>query len=138
MYKNTDLAELWIKRHDNDQTLRREKGEFNPSTIRDTLHKTNKHAAKKFDTLYKQAIDFGGHPNERSVTGSLDMVDSSGERIFKQLLFHDDDESLGFAMGATFESGMCALEIFQDVFSARFELKGVRSELLELKREFKI
>jgi hypothetical protein len=35
-----------------------------------TVTAVNQHAAKRFEELYQRTIDFGGHPNERSVTGN--------------------------------------------------------------------
>jgi hypothetical protein len=94
----------------------------------------NRHAAKVFDSLYQRSIDFGGHPNERSVTGNMRLVKLEGRTEFQQVYLHDDSLMLDHGLKTTAQAGVCALEILQEVFTARFELLGVRVKLLDLRR----
>jgi uncharacterized protein (DUF433 family) len=40
--------------------------------------------------LYQQAIDMGGHPNERAITGNMDIVEADGRKEFRQIYLHRD------------------------------------------------
>ena len=134
IHKNTGLGETWLRRHDDAATMTAVKSAFTVSNIRATIGKSNQHAAKVFNELYQRAIDFGGHPNERSVTGSLAIIEQGDRKEFLQIYLHSDDLALDHALKTTAQTGLCALEIFQEVFAARFELLGVRAELLELRK----
>ena len=124
----------WLERHKDEATLKAVKTEFKISNIRATIEKTNRHAAKRFDELYQRAIDFGGHANERAATGSCVIKKRNGSREYQQIYLHGDDLSLDHALKTTANTGACALEIFQEVFGPRFEILGVRAEMLELRR----
>jgi hypothetical protein len=39
-----------------------------------------------------------------------------------------------YGLKTTAQAGICVLQIFQDVFKARFELLGVRAEVLQLRK----
>ena len=73
-------------------------------------------------------------PNEQSVTGSLVINEQNDRKEFLQIYLHGDGLMLDHALKTTAQSGVAALEILQEVFAARFELLGVRAELLELRK----
>jgi hypothetical protein len=49
--------------------------------------------------LYQRTIDFGGHPNERSVTGSMKMIEEPDKRVMVAVMLHGDDAALVTIMG---------------------------------------
>jgi hypothetical protein len=134
IYKNPEFGEMWLKRHGDATTMNAVKDTFQIRKIRLTIEKANQHAAKVFNELYQRAIDFGAHPNERSVTGNLRITDLDGRKLFEQIYLHGDGAPLIHALKTTAQTGVCALEIFQEIFGPRFELLGVRAELLELRK----
>lgn len=134
IHKNTGLGETWLRRHDNESTMISVKDEFTVSNIRATIGKTNQQAARVFKELYDRAIDFGGHPNERAITSNLAIKEAEDRKEFQQIYLHGDSLALEHGLKTTAQTGVCALEIFQEIFSARFELLGVRNELLELRK----
>ena len=110
------------------------KNEFKISEIKETIKQMNQHTSIVFDELYQRAIDFGGHPNERAVTGNLAINKQGDRREFQQIYLHSDGLTLDHALKTTAQAGVCAMEILQEVFSERFELLGIRDELLEIKK----
>ena len=56
-----------------------------------------------------------------------------GKKI-QSIYLHSDGLALTHGLKTTAQIGVCSLEIFQDAFKARFELLGVRVELLELRK----
>lgn len=134
IHKNPGFDETWLRRHDDDDAMNAVKDEFTIGNIRATIGKADQHTAKVFNELYQTAIDFGGHPNERSVTGSLTINEQNGRMERQQIYLHADDLMLDHVLKTTAQTGVCALKIFQEVFTARFELLGVRAELLKLRK----
>jgi hypothetical protein len=103
-------------------------------SARETIEKANQHAAKVFDQLYERAIDFGGHPNERAITESMTVIDRSDRKSYESIYLHGDGLAMDHALRTTAQTGVCALEILQAVYPARFELLGVRADLLKLRK----
>ena len=99
---------MWLTRHEDEATKKAVRNEFLVSNVRATIEKANRHAAKVFDELYERAIDFGGHPNERAITGSLKITDLGDRKSFESLYLHDDDLSLEHALKTTAQTGVCS------------------------------
>ena len=95
----------------------------------------NVHAADRFEKLYQRSIDFGGHPNERSVTGSMKMVEQTDRREVLAVMLHGDDLAFNAGLKSVAQCAMVSLEMLQVIFNARFELLGVNAEMLRLRRE---
>jgi hypothetical protein len=131
--KTPGAAERWLRRHD-ATAMKSVKSEFKISSIRSTIERSNPHAAKVFNKLYQQSIDFGAHPNERAVTSSLTIKSLSDCKILEQLYLHGDGLRLEHVLRTTAQTGVCALEILQEAVPARFEILGVRAELLQLRK----
>lgn len=134
MHKNSGLAETWLKRHDDDATMKAVKREFTIANIRTTVERVDQHAAKVFAELYERAIDFGAHPNERAITGSLEVIDQDKRKSYESIYLHGDSSALDYALKTTAQTGVCALEILQAIYPERFEILGVRADLLELRK----
>lgn len=132
--RNPALAEVWLKRHDGVDAMRAVKNEFTVAKVRATIEEANRDAAGVFDLLYQRSVDFGGHPNERAITGNLTIIDLGDRKLFEQIYLHGQGPAFDQALKSTAQTGVCVLEIFQAIFAARFELLGVRAELLELRR----
>ena len=135
IHKNPELGEVWLRRHDeNEEAFRAAKKNFLIKNIKETIETTNQHTAKIFDTIYQRTIDFGAHPNERSITGNTQLIEEDERSIFLQIYLHADGPELDLALKTTAQAGVCSLEILQEVFRERFELLGVREKLLELRK----
>lgn len=135
MAKTPGLEETWLKRHDGEQELKEVRANFHNGNVVKTIERFNRKAAEVFQVLYQQSIDLGAHPNERGVTGSLEINDlPNGNKEFVQIYLHGNDIRLDHTLRFAAQVGVCALEIVQDVFKERFELLGVRYELLKLRQ----
>jgi hypothetical protein len=132
--RNPKLGAIWLARHDDEASMKAAKTEFTVAKIRATLTKAEQHTAGVFNTLYQRAIDFGGHPNERAVTANMRVHHRVHEVEFTQVYLHTDGNELNFALKSAAQTGVCVLEICQLAFPERFELLGVRHEILELRK----
>ena len=110
------------------------KREFTVANVRATIEKANQHAAAVFDQLYQRTIDFGAHPNERAITGSLSIEDLAERKLMEQLYLHGDGITLDHVVKTTAQAAVCSLEIFSAIFPERFERLGVSAALLELRK----
>lgn len=134
MHVHPNAEETWLRRHDDKSAMKSVKEDFKIVKLREAIKAKNRAIAEVFDTLYQRAIDFGAHPNERAVTGNLSVTKIDEHIEYKSMYFHKDGVKLDHGLKTTAQAGACVLEIFQDVFSARFELLGVKHTLLELRR----
>ena len=134
--RNPELGEVWLHRHKDAATLKRVKNKFTVKNVRDTLRACNRHAADRSDLLYDRTIDFGGHPNERAVTGSMAITERDGKHYVVQKYLHGDGVELLHGLKTTTQVGLVSLEIFNEVFGPQFELLGVKDRLLKARRTF--
>jgi hypothetical protein len=129
-----DIAEIWLRRHDSTADESAMKKAFSAAQVKAEIKRCNRKAAEVYETLYQLSIDYGAHPNERSATASLRIGDRGERQEFQQLQLHADGPQLDFALITTARAGVCALEILQTIFSARFELLGISASLLDIRR----
>ena len=132
--KNPALRKVWLDRHVDASSLEASANSLSHRKVQKTVTQANRHAGEQFEKLYQQTIDFGGHPNERSVTGNMKMQKQPGRREMLAILQHGDGVQLDAILKATAQCGLCSLEILQGIFNPRFELLGVNAAMLEVRR----
>jgi hypothetical protein len=132
--KNPALRKVWLDRHVDAGSLEASANSLSHRKVQKTVTQANRHAGERFEKLYQQTIDFGGHPNERSVTGNMKMQKQPGRREMLAILQHGDGVQLDAILKATAQCGLCSLEILQAIFNPRFELLGINAAMLDLRR----
>ncbi len=130
---NEQRGEIWLRRHDDEAALKRVKSEFTVRNLKQNIAAKDGKLAEAFDELYQRCIDFGAHPNERSISASGAIEERDGNVIYSQLLLHGDGPAFDFVLRSTAQVGICVLQIFQFALAARFELLGVKHELPRLR-----
>lgn len=131
--KNPQLAETWIRRHDNALSLKAVRDAFKAKTIAQTVGSVDRKLGDIYSNLYDNAISFGAHPNERGLSGSTRLEKTAGESKFLQIYLENDDVFISHGLNAIAQVGLCSLYIFQHVFTERFEILGLRESLQELR-----
>jgi hypothetical protein len=134
IHRNPSLGEVWLNRHEDEAGLRSSKKAFRHVTVLESVKAANRHAAERFETIYERTIDFGGHPNERSVTANLTITEETDRRGMLLILQHGDGVQLNMALKTTAQSGMIALELLETIYGAKFELLGIKTAMLDLRR----
>jgi hypothetical protein len=134
LHRDAALRFIWLNRHQSAADMKASRDALTHAKVLATVTAVNRHAAKRFENLYQHAIDFGGHPNERSVTGNMKMVEEADRRVMLAVMQHADGPELDMALITTARCAMCALEILQGAFNARFELLGVNAAMLVLRK----
>jgi len=133
IYRNSDLGRVWLKRHIDSDSLAAQRKAFSFGRVLESVANANVHAGQRLDELYQRTIDFGGHPNERSVTENMTITKEKDRRIMLSISQHKDGPQLDLALKSVAQCGMVSLEMLQVVFGARFELLGVNAEMLKLR-----
>lgn len=131
---NTELQETWLKRHDNSAAKKAVKSEFQIRNLLDAFAKADAAEAARARELYEHAIDYGAHPNERSVTQSLEMDGVDGGVKIKSPYFAGDTAAFRVCLRSAMRVGVCCLSVFRSVYPERFDLIGLSEQLKGLKR----
>jgi hypothetical protein len=123
--ENPAFAEVWLRRHENEESLRKVKRSFQHVRVMETL--LNRDAVLHDDLfqLYEQTIDFGGHPNERGVSSSTAMRTEGDEVVIRSQYLHGNSPSLDHALKATAQIGLKSLMVFRLIIRERFDLLGL-------------
>ena len=132
---NQPLGEVWMKRHDDDDAKRRVRREFQHVAVLETLRARDATLHPIIEQLYQRAIDFGAHPNERAMTGSM-LLEEQPDRVeLQQIYLHGDSLSLDHVIKTTAQVGLGSLCILRHIFRHRFEILGLEDVLDQLRRE---
>jgi hypothetical protein len=129
IYETPALENVFIGRHMSASEMRAQKEAFKISAIRAAIRRHDEKLAELFDDLYQRSIDFGGHPNPHGSFSAMVLDDSGGEAGMTTLAISNDPTTLAHALKNTAQVGLTALHILQHVFTAKFELLGIRHDL---------
>jgi hypothetical protein len=134
IHRDPRLGIVWLNRHQHPASMKAQREAFSHGKVLASVSAANVHAGKRFETLYQFMIDFGGHPNERSVTGSMKMAKEPGKRNILTIMLHADGVELDHALKSVARCGVVSLEMLQVVFNSRFEILGINAEILNLRK----
>ncbi len=130
---NSDLGNVWMARHDDDKTYKASRTQFAHVKVMETLSKREKALHPIIHKLYTRTIDFGGHPNERSVTSSMKLVRTENGFELPMIYLHGDSTALDHVLKTSAQVGLGSLRIFRLVFPERFAILGINERLDSLK-----
>jgi hypothetical protein len=128
-----NLDEVWLKRHDDKKSISKTRNEFGYQKVLRTIAINDKKLSDVYDDLYNKTLDFGAHPNERAITSSLKIKTTENNKIFEQDYLAGNDQ-LTYGLKSLAQVGLCSLYLFQNIFSERFSILGLREELQELRK----
>ena len=102
-----------------------------------TLRNNDPKLHATIQSLYERTIDFGGHPNERSITSSLRMETYETAVGVKQTYLHGDSPFLEHGLISCARIGLSGLYILRLVFRERFDTLNLTSGLDQLRKDLK-
>jgi len=132
--ENPTLAKDWVRRHENEESLKKAKRSFRHVNVMKTLHARDIALHNSLSELYQRTIDFGGHPNERAVSSSLEMRKEGDTTVVRSQFLHGDSAALVHALRTTAQIGLGSLLVFQLIYNERFDILDLRDTIEELKR----
>lgn len=110
------------------------KKEFTNGKLQKTIEKYDGGLLKVFDHLYERSIDFGGHPNQRGVVGSMRVTHDRDKALVTNVYLEGKGLSLDHALKTTAQTGICALRLLQFTMQPKFELLGVRAGIEQVQQ----
>lgn len=125
--------ETWLRRHDDESYLGKVKDEFKISKLWPCLKLADPKTHDIAKILYKETIDWGGHPNEKSLSQQLIhsyRTDKTWKSQFTYL--YEGELPHQLSVKRTAQVGVCCLKIFRHVFRERYDLLGISEELIKL------
>lgn len=133
IHRQPELGETWLRRNDGAAEKQAVRRAFTPSTIKVALENVDPGLLRVFDTLYEHSIDFGAHPNEKSLTANLSMTEVGNTKHYRVQSLHGNTIFATDALKNTARAGLFALFAFQHTMVAKFELLGVKDEMNSLR-----
>jgi hypothetical protein len=133
IFRDPPTAKLWLNRHKDESSTKTARSAFSHTRVAASVTAANHDVGQRFEILYQQTIDFGAHPNLLAVTCSIDVVKEDG-LAHANVSYLGDGPALDMALMTTARCSVCALELIQCVYPARFEKLGISAALPELKR----
>lgn len=115
-----DLAEVWLRRHDSDASMKEVRALFGYGRLISSLREGSADIAEKTDAIYQKAIDYGAHPNERSLTAIVELVED-GNDTRADIHYLSANESL---IAAALEDCIAAAEVVWGIANLSFPGSG--------------
>jgi hypothetical protein len=131
--ENPPLAEIWLRRHESNSSLKEVKRNFRHVDVMKTLVTRDAALHDILFELYERTIDFGGHPNERAVLSSTSMRDEGESTVIRNQYLHSGDSSaLDHALHTSAQIGLGSLIVFQLIYKERFGILDLQDKVESL------
>jgi hypothetical protein len=134
LYRDQSLEEVWLRRNDSPAAEKKQRDACAIHLVIKAVKAANRHAGERFEKLYKEAIDFGAHSNQRAVTAHLKMVRQPDQRTMNAIMQHGDGVQLDYGLKFAALCGIVCLEVLEISFRAKFEILGISAAILKLRK----
>lgn len=131
---NTTRQEIWLRRHDDEASRKRVKNEFTIRKVMDHLKGIDQRTQVIAQKLYDVTVDYGGHPNERSVTTQIDVTTEGSRTIFSADVFNVGNIAQVACLKTAARIGVCCLDIFGHIYRSRYKILGIDVSLDQLRK----
>lgn len=133
MRSNPALIKVWASRHESPEARAAVRKKFQWIDILKTFKSKNQQWGERIETLYDESIDWGAHPNERSVHGSLDVSEQEDAVNFNIVYLSANQELLSACTLHVVRVGVALLNVQKAVFPDRFTAELVqRADAIKL------
>jgi len=131
-----DRANVWLSRGTDKYSKSKCRNEFAIGNVRSTHELFDCPTAKQLYELYERTIDFGGHPNEKSVFGAMARLETENEINFSiGILSFRDPVLVVAALHMAVGVATGTLKVFQLIFPERFLILGLDAKVEALIRD---
>lgn len=135
LFKYPELREVWLKRIDSAESRKLMKKSFKIVEILDRVEADIPKHGSVARELYELAIDYGAHPNESSITTTLQVIKDGDTRLLRCIYLHEDGAPMQAVLTTTANAAVCSLGIFQKVYRERYDLLGISDKLEVLTKD---
>lgn len=126
------LARPWFDRDTDKKAKQRVRDEFHGGRIKAALTKLDPKVSAAYSELYERLIQFGAHPNEKSITANLTIEEGAGTTKLNQVYLQGDGIALDHWLRTASQLGICTLRIFERIHHTRFAELKVSPGIAEL------
>ena len=130
--ESPSLAMVWWDRDVDEKTLKEARRQLTGSAVAKAVKKMDSRLGEIYEMLYDRTIQFGGHPNEKTVTQSLKMHNTPEETRIDQIYLQGDATILDHWIRTANQIGICVLKLFERVHHERFERLNVKARIATL------
>lgn len=138
VHQNPTAADAWLARHVDADGFKRSRDAFATKTLEKSISRKNPETAAQFMQLYQQAIDHGAHPNQRSLTTTMDMREKANRLEITHTILNGDGVALDFALIGCARAGVVALDILSIPYAEKFEQTGINKVVEAIRCEVMI
>ena len=85
VFDDPALADIWWDRDQDEESEKKVRRTFTHGAVRTAIEKHDAKLAGVYELLYDRIIQFGGHPNEKSVTANLKLDFQKDETVLLQI-----------------------------------------------------
>jgi hypothetical protein len=117
----TELSALWLKRDEDPQA----KSRFTNRAVREAIEARDQRLGAIYQDLYERTIDFGAHPNEKSVVANI-AQGSVGTGNIQVRMLAGDDVMLDHGLRTCAQVGICSLKVLNLVFGPQFAAQALK------------
>lgn len=132
IHLDSGLAQVWFDRHQNDDSRKKSIKQFKPIDILEKLRQKNLSLGLEAAKDYDKCIDFGAHPNERSVTSNLRL--SNGKISLE--LFNTQKGMFEACLLVCVMCGSDAIRIFNLIYPNEFKRINVGQRIQNIQVQF--
>ncbi|HEY7247637.1 MAG TPA: hypothetical protein VH678_27515 [Xanthobacteraceae bacterium] len=129
VHDNPSLAQIWWDRDQTAQTEREARRSFTHGAVQAAVQKYDAQLASIYDELYDRTIQFGAHPNEKSISASLKLDVQQAETQLLQIYLQGDSPQLDHWLRTAGQIGICILKVFAHIHNKRFADLGTMAKI---------
>lgn len=130
--RDPSLAEAWFDRDTDAAGKAVVRKAFTHGAIKAAIEKADPKLSSAYGELYERLIQFGAHPNEKSVTANLKIDEESQRTLLNQIYLQGDGITLNHWLRTANQIGISILKIFAIVHIARFTVLDLEPRIREL------
>jgi hypothetical protein len=137
IFRVPDAYEIWLKRHNDEKSLKQCGSEFQYANVLKSLKAENMGLGEIVGRLYKATIDYGGHPNEASLTSIIRKREDKSNITFiipYLIDYRINPDAFDLGLKRSVEIGVSSLLIFKLIYRERFDLLGISDNLEKLRK----
>ena len=129
------LAQIWWDRDQNDESEKKVRRAFTHGAVQSAIRQSDARLAEIYDDLYDRVIQFGAHPNEKSVSGSLKLDVQKTETVLLQIYLQGEGSQLDHWLHTANQVGICVLKVFEHIHTTRFADLGMSARIDALAKD---
>lgn len=129
-----ELAMVWWNRDSSKEAQKQARDEFTAAAVKRAVRKLDERLGEIYEELYDRTIQWGGHPNEKTVTQGLAMKDGTNDLHLEQIYLQGDSKVLQHWIHTANQIGICVLKIFEHIHHQRFEKVKVKDKIAVIAR----